>query len=540
MSLRSGNIRPLFIPSNTFSPCERMCARPIRRCLSASLAISAWCFVTRFGSAKQFFVASPKSSTNLTRADISDLCGVLSGDAVFTCREKWRNGASGDTYEGVGDLKSAIQITADTLGPTRAKGVTWLVFDDSQVQQTPLGRKALDIPKPFLGFFSFQEEVNLFAQESPDPDLGTTRTRRLTMARGSAIRGFGGGVGDAHATTRRGRRGLLQSDDTARSSLVVQHAATPALGAMSTFAGGCSSQCRTDSNYYYSARGEGVQVYVVDGVVMEHAQFKNMDTGRSRVSADRFLSETARASDPDCAGDHATHVAGIASGFEFGTSKAADIVSVAVQPGCEQSGMASDLIEGLEWVEERQNSFGGDRPPAVVSMSLILQDGTDIAELVKDKIQALLDLGVVVVVAAGNFHEDACEFVPANIPGVITVAGASVFPGGGRAIAWSWSNYGTCVDLFAPAVDIESANPECYECTAFYSGTSQATPFVTGLAAQYLSVNPRASPAEVKDEILRASTDQFLEASKYPYESTSKLFAQSLVGLRVQRVQISS
>jgi subtilisin family serine protease len=272
---------------------------------------------------------------------------------------------------------------------------------------------------------------------------------------------------------------------------------------------------------------------------MEHAQFKDMDSGQSRISDDRFLSETARASDPDCAGDHATHVAGIASGFEYGSSKRADIVSVAVQPGCEASGMASDLIEGLEWVRERQRAFGDARPPAVVSMSLILQDGTDIADLVKEKVSELVEENVVVVVAAGNFHEDACDFVPANMPDVITVAGASVFPGGGRAIPWSWSNYGKCVDLFAPAVDVESANPDCYECTAIYSGTSQATPFVTGLAAQYLAINPRATPAEVKSELVKASTDQFLETFRYPYESTPQVFAQSLINLRVRQVKFS-
>jgi subtilisin family serine protease len=473
----------------------------------------------------------------MTRSDIVDLCNVLHDDAIFTCREKWPKGASGSTFEGVGDLKSALQITADSLGPNRVKGVNWLVLDDSEIKQRSIGKKALDIPKPFLGFFSFQEDVTLFAEEDPGADLeiqGTTQTRRLAMSvpgRGFASLGMKSG--------HRGRRGLLANDDTVRSSLVVQHAATPALGAMSTFAGGCASQCRAETSYYYSSDGKGVQVYVVDGIVMEHAQFKDMDTGKSRISKDRFLSETARESDPDCAGDHATHVAGIAAGFEYGTSKKADIVSVAVQPGCEASGMASDLIEGLEWIRERQRSYGTDRPPAVVSMSLILQDGTEVADLVKDKILELVNENVVVVVAAGNFHEDACDFVPANIPDVITVAGASVFPGGGRAIAWSWSNYGECVDVFAPAVDIESANPECYECTAMYSGTSQATPFVTGLVAQYLSVNPRATPAEVKGEILKGSTDQFLEAFRYPYESTPKVFAQSLINLRVRQVRFA-
>ena len=500
--------------------------------------IVAW-FIT-FGlaiqctDAKQFFVASPRTAENLTRSDIVELCNVLHADSVFTCREKWQKGASGVTFEGVDDLKSAIQITADTLGPNRVKGVRWLVLDDDQISQRSIGKKAFDIPKPFLGFFSFQEDVTLFAEEdsSASPGIqGTTQTRRLLMS--SLAQGFK--AREAH----RGRRGLLASDDSIRSSLVVQHAATSALGAMSTFAGGCSSQCRADSNFYYSSDGKGVQIYVVDGVVMEHAQFKDMDSGQSRISDDRFLSETARASDPDCAGDHATHVAGIASGFEYGSSKRADIVSVAVQPGCEASGMASDLIEGLEWVRERQRAFGDDRPPAVVSMSLILQDGTDIADLVKAKVLELVEENVVVVVAAGNFHEDACDFVPANMPDVITVAGASVFPGGGRAIPWSWSNYGQCVDLFAPAVDVESANPDCYECTAIYSGTSQATPFVTGLAAQYLAINPRATPAEVKSELVKASTDQFLETFRYPYESTPQVFAQSLINLRVRQVKFS-
>lgn len=493
--------------------------------LFLSLALS----VLPCAHARQFFVASPRQANTLSRADIVALCEVLHTDRVFTCGERWEHGAAGQSFDGVRDLRSALQVTADSLGPDQLRGVKWIVLDDIPVDLPEIGKKAFRIPKPFLGFFSFQEDVTLFAEAGREDEARAGR--RLQVS------GF---IPPSH-TGRTHGRGLLASGASSprRNSLVVQHAAPASLSALSTFAGGCTTQCRSEGSYFYSSTGQDVVVYIVDGVVKEHVQFKDVSTGGTRLLRERFLSESARMSDPECAGDHATHVAGIAAGYEFGSSKSPTVVSVAVQPGCAQSGLASDLVEGLDWVLKRQKSLGKDQPPAVVSMSLILTAGSEVGDLVREKVEELVRENVVVVSAAGNFHEDACDFVPANMPEVITVAGASVFAGANRAIPWSWSNFGKCVDVFAPAVDIESASPDCYECTALYSGTSQSTPYVTGLVAQYLSVHRGATPDEVKRYVLGASTDQLLEKFRYPYETTPRLFAQSLVDLRVRQVRHS-
>jgi subtilisin family serine protease len=121
---------------------------------------------------------------------------------------------------------------------------------------------------------------------------------------------------------------------------------------------------------------------------------------------------------------------------------------------------------------------------------------------------------------------DSCDYVPSGLPGVITVAAADVTHDATIAYPWSWSNYGTCVDIWAPGVDIEGASPDCYECTAIYSGTSQATPLVTGLVAQFLSVNPTATPEEVKTALQSQAAPNVLEVMGHPYDGMTHLFAQ--------------
>jgi hypothetical protein len=121
---------------------------------------------------------------------------------------------------------------------------------------------------------------------------------------------------------------------------------------------------------------------------------------------------------------------------------------------------------------------------------------------------------------------DSCDFVPAGLPGVITVAAADVTHDATIAYPWGWSNYGSCVDIWAPGVDIEGASPDCYECTAIFSGTSQATPLVSGLIAQYLSNNPTADAADVKRALQEQAAPNVLEVLGHPYDTTVHFFAQ--------------
>ena len=130
-------------------------------------------------------------------------------------------------------------------------------------------------------------------------------------------------------------------------------------------------------------------------------------------------------------------------------------------------------------------------------------------------------------VSAGHrSHADSCDFVPAGLPGVVTVAAADITHDATSATPWSWSNFGQCVDIWAPGVNIESASPDCFECTAVYSGTSQATPLVSGLVAAFLSTNPTADPEAVKLGLQKVAAVNVLDVLGHPYDTTVNYFAQ--------------
>lgn len=219
----------------------------------------------------------------------------------------------------------------------------------------------------------------------------------------------------------------------------------------------------TDGSYTYISEGSGVRIYIVDtGVDAAHPEFG----GRVTSGFDAFgqnLDQT------DCNG-HGTHVAGIAAGSSFGVAKSATIVPVRVMD-CSGVGNTTTLTEGIDWI--LRNHAGG---LGVVNMSIGgSKDGT-----VDAVTERLVDAGLVVVAAAGNSGADACQVSPASARGVIAVA--AVDRDNSRA---SFSNYGSCVDISAPGVRINSANSEDYRFSRLMSGTSQASPFVAGAIATY-------------------------------------------------------
>lgn len=243
-----------------------------------------------------------------------------------------------------------------------------------------------------------------------------------------------------------------------------------------------------DDAYVYGSRGSGVAIYVVDtGVYRNHSQFGD------RVQ--RGYDATGSGSTDDCVG-HGTHVAGTAAGATFGVAKRAQIVPIRVL-NCQGAGTKSQLIAGLDWLV-RHHRRGR---PAVANLSL----GGAASRVVDRAVARVLDDGVTVVAAAGNEGDtwwgNACDYSPARVRRAITVGATNRYDQ-----APLWSNFGPCLDLFAPGVRILSASPAFRTASATESGTSMAAPLVTGVAARYLSQHPAAGPRRVADVITTQAT----------------------------------
>jgi subtilisin family serine protease len=235
--------------------------------------------------------------------------------------------------------------------------------------------------------------------------------------------------------------------------------------------------------YSYPSTAATVTAYVIDtGVRLTHSDL----TGRARSGYD-FIDNDTDAT--DCQG-HGTHVAGTIAGTSHGVAKAAQIVAVRVLD-CQGSGSYSAIIAGVDWVTKNAVK------PAVANMSL----GGGTSTALDNAVRTSIASGVSYAVAAGNDNVDACTKSPADTAEAITVAATD--PADARA---SFSNYGSCVDIFAPGVNIVSSANSSNTATATMSGTSMATPHVAGAAALVLAANPTATPTQVRDTLVSAAT----------------------------------
>ncbi len=238
-----------------------------------------------------------------------------------------------------------------------------------------------------------------------------------------------------------------------------------------------------NNSFDASSDGAGVTAYIIDtGILASHAQF----VGRVGAGYD-----SVDGGDPtDCNG-HGTHVAGTVGGATYGVAKAVTIVPVRVLD-CTGSGTWAGVIAGINWVTG--NHVGG---PAVANMSL----GGGASASVDAAIEASIADGITYAVAAGNSSLDACNYSPARTPNALTVGATT--SSDTRA---SYSNTGTCMDIFAPGSGITSAWYTGTSATAVLNGTSMASPHVAGAAALYLASNTSASPATVGSALKAAGT----------------------------------
>jgi subtilisin family serine protease len=237
-------------------------------------------------------------------------------------------------------------------------------------------------------------------------------------------------------------------------------------------------------SYTYDATGSGVRAYVIDtGVNGSHQEFSGrMAAGYTAINDGRGTS--------DCHG-HGTHVAGTVAGTTYGVAKGATVIPVRVL-NCQGSGSNSGVIAGMDWVAGQPATA-----PRVANMSL--GGGADSAT--DAAVDRMVSAGVTVVVAAGNENQNACNSSPARAASAITVASST-----SSDARSSFSNWGSCVDLFAPGSSITSAWYTSSSATNTISGTSMASPHVAGAAALYLQGNPGASPATVTNAILGNAT----------------------------------
>ncbi len=238
-----------------------------------------------------------------------------------------------------------------------------------------------------------------------------------------------------------------------------------------------------DGSYNYTPTGSGVNAYVIDtGIRTSHGQFG----GRASAAYDAIGDGQ---NGQDCNG-HGTHVAGTVGGSTYGVAKSVRLYAVRVL-NCTGSGSNSGVIAGVDWVKNNHVK------PAVANMSL----GGGASSALDTAVSNAITAGVTFAVAAGNDNVDACNSSPASVASAITVGSTT-----NTDARSSFSNYGTCLDIFAPGSSIMSAWYTSDTATNTISGTSMATPHVAGVAALYLQGNTTASPATVRNAIVNGAS----------------------------------
>ena len=268
--------------------------------------------------------------------------------------------------------------------------------------------------------------------------------------------------------------------------------------------------------YQYTNNGKGVNVYVIDsGIYADHPQFG----GRVRLAFDAIGDDYGA---EDCFG-HGTYVAGIIGSTNLGVAKGVTLHSVRVL-NCDGDALWSDIIAGIDWVTRNA------KRPAVVNMSL----GGEFNAAVDDAVRRAAAANITFVVSAGNSGDNACLYSPSRTFSAVTVA--ATMANDSRA---DFSNYGSCVDIFAPGADIPSLSAYDPDATITTSGTSAAAPHVAGIAALYLERFPQASRKSVANAIIgTASFGRIIDAGR---NSPNQLLnTQNLGGTRTALFRYSN
>ena len=253
-----------------------------------------------------------------------------------------------------------------------------------------------------------------------------------------------------------------------------------------------------DGQYNPPFTGKGVDIYIVDsGISYSHTLFG----GRAQFGGYDYYGDDGK----DCNG-HGTHVAGLAGANITGAATQANLYSIKVLD-CKKRGNYAGLVAGINHVINRAQNNPSRR--SIISMSLIgpPSHSVDVA------LQRAYEAGVITVSAAGNYKDDACDYSPASSEYTITVGGSRQK---GDGLYWfdnSGTNFGKCVDIFAPGQWVRSASHESDNHLVSSSGTSMSTPIVSGVVAMMLEEDPSLTPAEVKARLQERATKGALNFS---------------------------
>jgi subtilisin family serine protease len=243
--------------------------------------------------------------------------------------------------------------------------------------------------------------------------------------------------------------------------------------------------------------GQGVTAYIVDtGVYVQHSDFQGRASFGYKASPSW--------SNTDSNG-HGTHVASTTAGKLYGVAKKANIVAVKVL-GDNGQGTNSGVIAGVDYVVEQHQSKG--KKPSTANLSL----GGSFSSALNAAITSAVSFGISFVVAAGNNDYDACQYSPASADGAITVGATNIAVVEGKEIDIRsvFSNYGSCVDVFAPGTLIKAAWIGSETAFNIISGTSMASPHVCGIATLILGDQPNNTPKQVLDLIVSTSNKKLI------------------------------
>jgi subtilisin family serine protease len=237
-----------------------------------------------------------------------------------------------------------------------------------------------------------------------------------------------------------------------------------------------------DNEFTVTGTGRGVTAYIVDtGIETANSEFGGRATNGFDVIGDGRNGQ-------DCNG-HGTHVAGTTGGANYGVARGSSLVGVRVLD-CQGSGTTAGVVAGFDWVAKNATQ------PAVLNASL----GGSASTAVDTAVNSVSDAGVLPVVAAGNEAQDACAVSPARAEGALAVGATDRRDG-----QTDFSNFGECLAIYAPGADIVSA--KLGGGSIAHSGTSMASPHVTGVAALYKERNPGATPGNIAGWLASEATE---------------------------------